>query len=1160
MNLEQALLDTEYESKLDNIIKHSTILFNKDVLHHKYYTLHGINHSRAIISKLNKLVDGISPTNNLTKAEIFYLLASVYLHDVGMLIPYSGDEEKAKKISIQKKKPFTKEDLIRDEHNIRSGKYIVENELDLKLDHVESECVKLICEGHRVVDITTENYNDRLVDDERIRVRLLAALLRFSDELDISYKRAPKALRDIFNEDMPDFSKLHWLKHYYTSGVGISVRESNSNRKTVIEIQTQYPDRERGRKITEELIYKPIEDSLRIVDRILLQHGLDITLNPPEIYYKEKLDEIPEDIFDKFLGKQFVASMEIPQTKSFVGRNSDLLDLLGLLDRNVIVIEGIAGIGKTYAASKFANQIKNEYDVHWYGELSEVSTISSVMLKLAIFLKDNDKPRLFNSIENFGYDVDVLISILKDELIKNKFAIFFDNYHKAESELNPLMKQLLHINSSKIVLITRKEPAFYNIVDEKENLIAKKRIDSWDCKDTQEMCRIRGVETIDDSTLIEIHNRLLGHPQYLNLFCILAKKSKPETLLERLPEAKEEARSYLENEVYNSLEGNEKILLKIIAVHRIPEALDAFCIDDDIKDIDEIISSLINRFLVNEIGVGKYNVHEIIRDYCLNDVKKKKTLRGYHKNAAEYYLSKEENPEYLLEASYHFIEAGDSGKSAEIVINHTQEFISKGFWKKIEEPLNNAIKTLSKHRHNPNSIRGVGLAHYCIADFYDERGDLDLALKHAKESSKAMMRFRGENIFRLYILFGSIYRNMGDFDKAREYNQKTLDIASKNNDEYERAIANANIGGDYKTRRKYIKAIELYINSVDFFEKHDYTDNTAGTYHNLALVYFKLKDYNNSYKSIKKSIKLYEELGAKYDIAREYVEYAEFYLKNPANEGNLDSVIQCLLKNLEIYKQIGHLRGECEIYSLIGYYYYKQNDKESAIEYFKRAIEISSDSVYKMYFAEYYITSKEFDKAIELLKNVIDDINGTPFYKCQAYFLMSISLFSMKRNEDSIACFSNIIQYHSTNKYVIADSDFSDIVPIVEELNPIQCTLIKDLISLIYNKTTYPIIRLDNVDIKKDVTENYAEVFHPFVGCKKITKDDNSFEKIMIYLKKGDVVIDTDKSTVMGVERDTALLIFGFLYKKEFIDFLNKSHNNLSIRLTDKGKKILFSS
>jgi len=52
--------------------------------------------------------------------------------------------------------------------------------------------------------------------------------------------------------------------------------------------------------------------------------------------------------------------MEIPQTKSFVGRNSELLELLDMLDRNIIIIEGIAGIGKTYVASKFAEEIKKK--------------------------------------------------------------------------------------------------------------------------------------------------------------------------------------------------------------------------------------------------------------------------------------------------------------------------------------------------------------------------------------------------------------------------------------------------------------------------------------------------------------------------------------------------------------------------------------------------------------------------------------------------------------------------------------------------------------------------------------------------------------------------------------------------------------------------------
>jgi ATP/maltotriose-dependent transcriptional regulator MalT len=473
-----------------------------------------------------------------------------------------------------------------------------------------------------------------------------------------------------------------------------------------------------------------------------------------------------------------------------------------------------------YVATRFADEIRDEYDVYWYEDLSEFSTVSSVMQKLAVFLKENGRSRLFNSIENFGYDIDVLITILKGELVNNRFAIFFDNYHRAEDELNPLMKQLLRIESSKIILITSKEPDFYNIVDEKENRIAKIKINPWDnYEDTHDMLGQRGIET-DDTTSREIHERLHGYPQYLNLFCILAQSSKPETLLENLPKALEEARSYLEREVYHSLEANEKRLLTTIAVYRIPETIDAFHIVGESIDIGETLDSLINKFLVSEIGMGTYSVDEIIRDYCLSDVKKRKTLRNYHGSAAEYYLSNGENPEYLLEASHHYIEAGDDKRSARIVIENAADFIDKGFWTKIEAPLNNAIKTLGRHRHDKNAIKWVGLAHLSIGNLYSERGDLDLALEHAQESSNAFRRTTGGAIFSLYTLFGIIYRKMSEMDKSKEYFKKSLDFAEKNNDDHGKAVAYANIAGIYRSEGDSTKALEIVKDSLKFFEKH----------------------------------------------------------------------------------------------------------------------------------------------------------------------------------------------------------------------------------------------------------------------------------------------------------------------------------------------------
>ena len=196
-----------------------------------------MDHSNYIIKILEKLIDGLNPQDNLNETEIFCILAAAYLHDVGMQCKYPEDIERAKKISEWKKIPYYFQDLIRDEHHERSGRFIKDNSKNLKLDHVDAECIRLISEGHREIKLKSKEYEDQFIGLESVRVRLLSALLRLADELDIIYKRAPETLFDIFKNDMPDYSRLQWLKHYYTSGLNIETHQVKEKKKTSIIIQ-----------------------------------------------------------------------------------------------------------------------------------------------------------------------------------------------------------------------------------------------------------------------------------------------------------------------------------------------------------------------------------------------------------------------------------------------------------------------------------------------------------------------------------------------------------------------------------------------------------------------------------------------------------------------------------------------------------------------------------------------------------------------------------------------------------------------------------------------------------------------------------------------------------------------------------------------------------
>ncbi|MCK4937815.1 MAG: hypothetical protein KAR85_04340 [Methanosarcinales archaeon] len=1183
-------LGVNFAHKLKIIEQEADTIWKKGELYHVYYTLHGLDHSNYVIKILDKLLNGLNPQDNLSETELFCLLSAAFLHDVGMQCKYINDVERAAQISDKKKRPYSFQDLIRDEHHKRSGRYIKDNYKNLKLNPIEAECIRLISEGHRQTKLESTEYNDQAIGLNRVRVRLLSALLRFADELDITYERAPETLFDILQSDIPNFSRIQWLKHYYTNGLLINTQqETNGKKKTSIEIHCQYPDEDVGRKITEVLISKPIEETLNDVRLILLECGLNLSLDH-KIKCDPDLKEIPGNIYES-LGQNLKISMEIPRTKGFVGRKEEMKDLLSSLDKNILVIEGIAGIGKSYVAARFAEEL-DEYTVFWYENLSEVSTLSSVMNKISIFLKANGKPKLSNSIEHFGYDNEVLITLLTEEFNSNNYAIFFDNYHKAETELNPLLKQLVFLKSSKIIIITREEPEFYNVVDERENRVVKIKIDAWDFVHTKMMLEARGIEATDE-ILEKIHNILHGHPQYLNLFSILAERSTAEKLLQNLPTALKDAHEYLEKEVYNSLTSDEKLLIQTIAVFRIPETADAFDSVNKFKDLNQILDDLIHKFLVNEIGINTFSVHDIIRDYCLSDVGKRKTLRSYYVRAAEYYLSQDDDPERILEAVYHFEEAGMREKSAEIVIDNAQNFISKGFWQKIENQLQNAIKSFQR-KTQFQGRQLIARANFEIGKLYSTKGDYDLALRHVTKSLQYSKKVRDINlIFESYTQLSGICLHKNEIENAKVYNEKCLKIADKQKDEYWKAVAmgNSSILFEDKNER-----LNNYKKCLKIFEDGNHVGNIANICNNISAAYAEMEDYKKSHEFIKRTLELEKERNNFFEIADAKRKMAKILFSDPKKPVRIDLIINCLKEALETYEIIGHVRGNAKVQGQLGDIYFKEKDFKSAIDHYQIATKIYNSlkqqseveefhskigisfvklkdfSNAKLFFehnfesgnckiedklslAEIYLILGAYNEAFDLLsKLIIDDAEEESDKRRHLVPLFSsISLILLNKVNNAYNCLKKIGEVNNLKSTI--SWDFSDIEPVLDKTGESK-QFFTDAITLLKCETNYPIIRLEDVKIINDEIEKQAEIFHPFTGSLIITKADENLKEIMQKLSSSKE-IDLDTPDIMEIERNKALLILGFLFKKGFLDCRNFDRQKFDLKLTERGLKIL---
>ncbi len=170
------------------------------------YTDHSELHSLTIIDSCNRLI-GKDQIEKLNADEIYILLVSCYLHDVGMGISEKDYEEL--KIRLNAKEFFEKNpeampsDFVRVNHHEFSG-FFVEKYADF-LDIPSPEhtfAIKQVVRGHRKTNLYDENEYPsalKLPNGNTVCLPYLAALIRLSDEIDVVATRNPLILFDLEN-------------------------------------------------------------------------------------------------------------------------------------------------------------------------------------------------------------------------------------------------------------------------------------------------------------------------------------------------------------------------------------------------------------------------------------------------------------------------------------------------------------------------------------------------------------------------------------------------------------------------------------------------------------------------------------------------------------------------------------------------------------------------------------------------------------------------------------------------------------------------------------------------------------------------------------------------------------------------------------------------
>lgn len=242
-----------------------------------YFTPHGVSHCKAVEECLNKIIWGTEESNEddfvPSPKEAMYVLSAAWLHDIGMMYGIFDGEDPE---DLQDSKKVI---ALRAEHELRTSKYIH--------DRWHSECgwsdeqkvwLTNICVYHRRhhplstlcprgIELKSRG------GEERLRLGVLAALLRLADACHVDQSRAPGPLMALYNSlGMPQDAVCHWERAKLISDVEFDRTRNRINLRGLCPPVFNFGLGSFDLQEITEIVRSDVEEELRSVQPVLMAY------------------------------------------------------------------------------------------------------------------------------------------------------------------------------------------------------------------------------------------------------------------------------------------------------------------------------------------------------------------------------------------------------------------------------------------------------------------------------------------------------------------------------------------------------------------------------------------------------------------------------------------------------------------------------------------------------------------------------------------------------------------------------------------------------------------------------------------------------------------------------------------------------------------------
>ena len=352
------------------------------------------------------------------------------------------------------------------------------------------------------------------------------------------------------------------------------------------------------------------------------QRGVIQELPLSRVYQEERRGTRLLELLNEFRSSGFIREIveaptegvvdytqEAPLVEQFYGREEELEEITKALEGTpMVVVTGMAGIGKTTLGSRICKEFRGRRSLFWR-RIRPWDRALDLASRLAGFLQALGKSRLHTYLTAARpKELSQMEEILAADLAGVNGLLVFDDVHTAREDaldfLSLLYGVLKHLDGCSALLLSRSGPKFYSRSDVEIEASAVEV--SLTGLDVGGASRFLPDADAPEELLENLLHLSGGNPLFLK---ILTKAGT----LEGVSNASKSLEAYIAEEIEPSFSEEERDCLRIASLYEVPVSANGLLLEE--RGGMGTVLSLQRKGFLDQLETGGLWLHDFLRDY-----------------------------------------------------------------------------------------------------------------------------------------------------------------------------------------------------------------------------------------------------------------------------------------------------------------------------------------------------------------------------------------------------------------------------------------------------------------------------------------------------------------------------------------------------------------